>query len=287
MQTRLLVLDGAPLVYRNHYGAAKNLRTSSGMESGAFYGTLKSYLALKKRFPKAHILTVFDGPGASGRRDIYADYKPPQDRNAAIVRQLRHVRLFLHYAGLPVLYNEALEADDMVSIATQQWCARHPLYNAVIVSSDRDFFQLLTHRVMQYDGRAGQFYGPKEVQEVLGVPPEHVVWYKCYLGDMADNIPGMPGIGKKKAAQLAHLGPFGVTGSLTLDFMRNQRLIRLPKSFAGLECLGLREQKRQALALENWFTRLEQGGHHVRPEAQKILDYYEIVSIAVHDFYAE
>lgn len=285
MKTRLVIIDGAPLVYRNYYGQSKNLRASSSMKTGAVFGTLKSYLALQKRFPQAYFLTVFDGIGASGRRELYDGYKPIKEKNKAIVRQMKHVRLFLEYAGLPTLYDAALEADDFISIASHMWCERHPLYNTIIVSSDRDFFQLLTHRVMQYDGRVEKFYGPKEVQEVIGVPPEHVVWYKCYLGDSADNIPGMPGIGKKKAAELAHVGPFGVTGSLSLDFMRNQRLITLPKSFAGLECLDKRAQKRHNLVMENWFSHMEGGGHNIHEKAQQLLDFYEIKSFTAEDFH--
>ena len=285
MKTRIVIIDASPLLYRSYYGGNKNLRASTGMKTGAMFGFLRSYIALQKRFPQAYFLTVFDGIGVSGRRELYSEYKPLTDKNKAILRQMKHVRMFLEYAGLPTLYDEALEADDFISIASHMWCDRHPLYNTIIVSSDRDFFQLLTHRVMQYDGRKEEFYGPKEVQEILGVPPEHVVWYKCYLGDTADNIPGMPGIGKKKAVELAHLGPFGVTGSLSLDFMRNQRLITLPKSFAGLECLDKRTQKKHNLTVENWFTHMEDGGYNIHEKAQQLLDFYEIKSFTVEDFY--
>jgi DNA polymerase-1 len=287
MRTRLVVVDSSPLLYRNYYGATRNLRTSKGMKSGGMFGFLKSFLSLKERFKESYFLFTFDG-GDSGRRELYSGYKPlveKEEKHQAFYRQLKHVELFLQSVGVPTLHYEGLEADDLISIAAAQWVERHPLYNAIIISSDRDFFQCLLKRVMLYDDRAKTFYGPTEVEKLLGIKFENFLFYKCLLGDSSDNIPGMPGFGKIKAAEFSHIGPHIVEGQLFLDFQRNMRLMKLPKSFEEMECLNKKTIDKYTLDMHNWFTGMEEGGHvKVHERAQKMLDYYEIRSLGVEDF---
>lgn len=287
MRTRLLVIDCHPVVYRNLYAkGTRDLKTSAEVPSGAFYGSLKTLLTLKNRFPSAYMLCAFDG-GSSGRHGIYPEYKPVHERNLHVQDTIEHVRSFCSCIGLPVLYEETIEADDLISISASMWIKRNKLYHSMIVSSDNDFFQLVNSRITMFDDRAKLFYGPDEVFAKIGVKVENFIHYKCLYGDVADHIPGIPGFGKVKAAKYAPTGILGVPEEYKEDFQRNKKLISLPHSFKDMEYfLDRKSRSIYTLAVENIFRGWEEDeGRHLNISlARKMLDYYEIKSLSVEDF---
>lgn len=286
MKTRLLLLDMHPILYRSLYAVGtRSLQTSTGRLSGAFFGSLRTLLALRKQFPQAYMLCAFDG-GSSGRHTIYPDYKPYGDRPPEIQDQLDHLRAFCSHIGIPVLYLDGIEADDLIAIAASQWVQPHPLYHSMIVSSDTDFFQLVSSYITVYDDRAKRFYGPDEVKAKTGVWPLHYLAYKCLKGDVADHIPGIPGFGPVNAAKYAPAGLAGVPDGWKTEYTRNMQLMKLPISYRHMAHLfTIQEQRQYTRDLHNLFHRLQQEERHIQPEqAQAALDYYEVTSIRVEDF---
>ena len=236
---RLIIIDASPLAYRSYYASGtKNLKTSKGVLSGTFFGCLRSFVSLKARFPKSHFIFCFDS-GDSWRNQIYKDYKThdPVSKLKGFDEQLGDVYIFLEACGIPIFKQKGLEADDLISICACEWVACNEDSTSIIVSSDRDFFQLVSDDISCYDDRAKIFYGPKEVEAKLGVKPEDVVKYKALLGDKADNIAGIYGYGPKKSAHFAK-HKFGYEDFLSSEqqdiFTINKELITLPR---GMYCL--------------------------------------------------
>jgi DNA polymerase-1 len=285
MRTRLLVIDGNHLVYRSHY--AKNttsLQTSTGEASGAFYGSLRTFLALKERFKGAHIAIAFDG-GYSGRDILYPGYKITRRGRRVIHSQLLSVQSFLEAVGIPILYQYGIEADDLVSIAACSWAHCDERHSAIIVSSDHDYFQLINDRILLYDDRTKLFYGAKEVFVKTGVRAAHFLWYRCYTGDTADNIARIPGYTRKVAMAAAVGGPPDSTHEHFMQFNLNRQLMRLPHSFGELKCISLQERKlHHSLLLSTFRNMIDEHQHIQYKVAERILGKYEVVSLSVEDF---
>lgn len=293
MKTRLIIVDASHLMYRNYYGkGTRELRTSKWIRSGMFYGFLKSILSLKERFQNPHILTIFDN-GYSGREMSYPEYKRNKlrketEKPKSFYAQGKNIRVFLRSVGMQVIKIDGIEADDIISIAARTWTARHKLNNVIIVSSDRDFFQIVDTRIMLADEKAGEYYGPDEVFAKTGVHVYNYLRYKCLLGDMAsDNITGVPGIGKVKSAELALSAPACLSDEKHIEiFWRNYHLMELPKTFHEMRCMTKEDQHRHTQILENIFGRFELGSYTRKEElAQKYLDFYECQSLKLEDFY--
>ncbi len=202
MKTRLLAIDGHPLLYRSYFQrTVGTLKTKSRMPSGAVFGFLRSVLSLKQRFPDAHIAFAFDS-GPSWRNTILVDYKHYGTRVPPIgfADQLAAIQQFIGAVGYPILCEKGLEADDLLSVLVSRWLGYFPKHTSIIVSSDRDFFQLVTDRCALYDDRQKRFFGPEEVACETGVYPEDYLNYKCVVGDTSDHIKGLKGYGNEAGA---------------------------------------------------------------------------------------
>ena len=235
---RLIIIDSHPLAYRAYYSpGTRKLKTSDGTLSGLFFGFIRSYITLQSRFPKSHFIFCFDS-GASWRNKVYPAYKShhPPGTLEGFDLQLEDLKTFIQALGIPTFIQSGLEADDLISVCACEWVASIKDGTAVIVSSDRDFFQLVSEKISCYDDRAKTFYGPAEVEAKTGVRPEHIVNYKALLGDPSDNIAGVYGYGPKKAALYAkYIYSEEYLDADELDiFFRNIRLINLPQSLGEL-----------------------------------------------------
>ncbi len=289
MNGRLIAIDAHPLAYRAFFQPAyAPLKTSKGVSSGVFYGFLTSVLALQRRFVGSYFVFAFDS-GKSWRNDIVSNYKHYGERARPIdfFSQLEHAKLFLTAVGYPVLAVSKLEADDILSVICSEWCSFFSR-TAIIVSSDRDFFQLVSDQILVYDDRQKKFFGPAEVRVSMGVVPEHFLAYKCLLGDVSDNLFGVASYGKVRAAKAAP-SIFPLSEQLSDEdaviFLRNMELMTLPR-----RCLDLRISRRAQAVFEKTITALFERwtqNKHVQLDpilAKKLLDMYECVSLNVLDF---
>ncbi|MBI3542870.1 MAG: DNA polymerase I, partial [Deltaproteobacteria bacterium] len=197
---KLFVIDASSLIFRAFY-AIRSLSTSKGFPTNAIYGFTTMLLGVLEKHKPDYVACVFDTPKPTFRKELYPDYKahrgpPPDD----LIPQFDHIHRVVEAMGLQKLAEEGYEADDI--IATLVKC--FPKCDVTIVTGDKDLMQLVGERVVVLDTMKDITYGPKEVEEKLGVPPELVTDYLGLIGDTSDNIPGVPGIGPKTATKLIH-----------------------------------------------------------------------------------
>jgi DNA polymerase-1 len=197
---RLFIIDGNSYIYRAFY-AIRNLSTSSGLPSNAVFGFANMLMKVIKEKAPDRLAIAFDPKGPTRRHKEFKDYKahrPPMPRD--LVPQIPYIHSLVQAFRIPVFIQEGQEADDV--IATLASRASGAGMEVVIVTGDKDLLQLVGPGISVYDSLKDRTYGPPEVEERFGVPPERVVEILGLMGDASDNIPGVPGIGEKTAQAL-------------------------------------------------------------------------------------
>lgn len=202
----LYLVDGSGYIFRAYYAPNLNKLTNpEGLSIGAVYGLTAMLLKLRQDVTDAeeptHIAVIFDAARATFRNEIYADYKanrdaPPED----LIPQFPIVRDAVKALSLPSIEMEGFEADDIIATYARQ--ARESDWDVTIVSSDKDLMQLIGDGVEMLDPMKNVRLGVEAVQEKFGVTPDKVIEVQSLMGDSVDNVPGVPGIGPKIAAEL-------------------------------------------------------------------------------------
>ncbi|HWM90727.1 MAG TPA: DNA polymerase I [Thermoanaerobaculia bacterium] len=196
---RLYLIDGYSNIFRAFY-AIRNLSNSRGEPTNAVYGFV-TMLRKLLREDKPDLLGVALDVGRTFRSDKYEEYKAnrapmPEDLQS----QMPWIRRVLEAYGIPILELQGYEADDVLgSLACR---AVEAGFDVVLVSADKDLMQLVEPHVSLFHTGRTKLYGPKDVEEDFGVPPEKVADVLALMGDSVDNIPGVPGIGEKGAKSL-------------------------------------------------------------------------------------
>src|SRR6185436_427838 len=197
----LFLVDGSGYIFRAYYALPQNLTNPDGVPVGAVLGFTNMLTKLLTDLHAPFIAVVFDAARENYRNEIYADYKANRDETPAdLIPQFPLIREATEAFGIPALEIEGFEADDL--IATYARLAQAEGKKVVIVSSDKDLMQLVNENVRLYDPIKNRYLGREDVIEKFGVPPEKVVDVQALAGDPTDNVPGVPGIGIKTAAQL-------------------------------------------------------------------------------------
>ncbi len=196
----LYLIDGSGYIFRAYY-AIPPRSTTAGVPTNAAFGFTNMLIKLLRESDADGIAVIFDASGTSFRNDFYPDYKANRDEPPDDLKpQFAMVREATRALNLPSIEMEGYEADDL--IATYAKLARERGIEVTIVSSDKDLMQLVGEGVAMLDPMKNRPIGPDEVVEKFGVPPEKVVDVQALAGDSVDNVPGVPGIGVKTAAQL-------------------------------------------------------------------------------------
>ncbi|EME70409.1 DNA polymerase I, partial [Paramagnetospirillum caucaseum] len=194
------LIDGSGFIFRAFHGLPPMTR-ADGTPVNAVYGFTTMLMKLLADSQSDHVAVIFDSSRQTFRSDIYPEYKahrPPAPED--LVPQFPLVRDATRAFDLPAIELEGFEADDL--IATYARLAVEAGARVTIVSSDKDLMQLVGDRVEMYDPMKNRAIGEAEVREKFGVPPHKVVDVQALCGDSSDNVPGVPGIGVKTAAQL-------------------------------------------------------------------------------------
>ncbi|MCC7259594.1 MAG: DNA polymerase I, partial [Alphaproteobacteria bacterium] len=197
---RLYLVDGSGFIFRA-YHSLPPLTRPDGTPVGAVYGFTNMLLKLFDGLHADYAAVIFDAARKTFRNDIYPEYKahrPPAPED--LIPQFPLVREATVALGLPAIEMEGFEADDIIATYAKQ--GREQGFEVVIVSSDKDLMQLITDGVALYDAMKSKRIGEAEVLEKFGVPPSRVVDAQALIGDSSDNVPGIPGIGPKTAAEL-------------------------------------------------------------------------------------
>ena len=197
---QLVLIDGSGYIFRAFH-ALPPMTRGDGTPVNAVYGFTGMVMKLVDDLSPAHVAVVFDSSRKTFRNDIYADYKanrtdPPEE----LVPQFDLVREATTALSLPQLEVPGFEADDL--IATYAALAEEAGLETVIVSSDKDLMQLVRGGITMLDPMKQRRIAAPEVEERFGVTPDKVVDVQALAGDSTDNVPGVPGIGVKTAAEL-------------------------------------------------------------------------------------
>jgi len=254
--SRLLIVDGHAYAYRAFH-AIRELRGPAGQPTNAIYGFVKMLDKMRAAVRASHGVVIWDGGLSESRLASLPDYKAqrpamPEDLKA----QLDEICSYLAAAGVPSCQQPGVEADDVIGVLARQ--AADQAWNVVIASSDKDFMQLVTGRVglLNPNDKTGTIWTREQVVAKSGVEPEQVADWLALMGDTVDNIPGVPGVGPKTAADL--LKQFGsisvmltrlhevksarlkaALGASIETIQRNLELVRLHDVSCSLSLAGL------------------------------------------------
>jgi len=227
---RLFLVDGSALAYRSHFAFVKNpLVNAAGLNTSAAYGFTRDLLRLVDEEEPERLAVVFDVSETTFRHERYPEYKATRARMPEdMVEALPYIDRIVDGLGFRRLGQEGVEADDIVATLARRGAAAG--YDVFIVTSDKDFNQLVDERIRIYNpwkGPAGPrrkitILGPDEVRARWGVHPARFRDYLALVGDSSDNVPGVPSVGPKRAAEL--IAQFG-----TLEAV----LERGPEEYSG------------------------------------------------------
>src|SRR3954463_2097730 len=205
MAEELFLIDGNSLAYRAFFALPESIATSTGEPTNAIFGFASMLVKILTEYGPAATIVVWDA-GSSGRKEVYADYKGHRpDRPDLPAEQWPQLEPLVEAFGYQNLRVPSFEADDVIATLTEQ--ARAEGVDVMVVTGDRDAFQLVDG-----DGRVKimatsrgitdtKVYDRQGVIDRYGIPPELIPDFYGLKGDTSDNIPGVPGIGDKTAAQ--------------------------------------------------------------------------------------
>ena len=201
----IYLIDGSSYIFRAYHALPPLTRKSDGLQVNAVLGFCnmlwKLLREMKPEEQPTHLAVVFDKSEKTFRSKMYHDYKahrpdPPEDLRPQFPLIREAVRAF----DLPCLEQGGFEADDLIATYVREACEADA--TAMIVASDKDLMQLVRDCVVMYDTMKDRRIGIAEVIEKFGVPPGKLIEVQALIGDSVDNVPGVPGIGIKTAAQL-------------------------------------------------------------------------------------
>ena len=202
------LIDGSGYIFRAYYALPPLTRKSDGLPTGAVSGFCSMLFKLLEDsrsddsiHKPTHFAVIFDSARKTFRNDIYSEYKAnraeaPDD----LAPQFEYIRKSVKAFNLPSIELLNYEADDLLATYAKQITSAGA--KATIISSDKDLMQLVSEKIRLYDPMKSKVIGEKEVFEKFGVKPNQVIDVQSLAGDSSDNIPGVPGIGVKTAAEL-------------------------------------------------------------------------------------
>jgi DNA polymerase-1 len=206
----LYFIDGSAYIYRAFF-ALPALSNSKGLQTNAIYGFTTMLLKIVREHRPDGVAVAFDEKGPTLRHEEFKEYKaqrPPMPD--AMQAQIPYIHRVVEALAIPALRQAGYEADDLIGTLAHK--AEHAGYDVVIVTGDKDMFQLLTPHVRIYDPVKDKWFGETECRERFGVEPARVVEIMGLMGDATDNIPGVKGIGEKTAMKL--IAQFGTIDAL-------------------------------------------------------------------------
>ncbi|MEH8183442.1 MULTISPECIES: DNA polymerase I [Aeromonas] len=289
----LILVDGSSYLYRAFFASQQaDLRTSTGLPSGAVRVMANMMRSLRKQYPDCHVAVVFDAKGKTFRDDIYPEYKATRASMPDDLRsQVAPIHQMIKAMGFPFLMVEGVEADDVIGTLARQ--ATEKQLPVLISTGDKDMAQLVSDHVTLIDTMKDVKTDREGVIEKFGVPPELIIDYLALMGDKVDNIPGMTGVGEKTAlallqgigsideiaANLDKVAALGFRGSKAFadKFREQEEQVRLSYRLAtiktdveleqSLEQLQLKPVDKESLLavyreyeLRNLIKELESGG---------------------------
>ncbi|WP_297868726.1 DNA polymerase I [uncultured Flavobacterium sp.] len=211
-QKRLFLLDAYALIFRGYYAFIKNPRINSkGMDTSAIMGFMNSLMDVIKREKPDHLAVAFDKGGSDYRFEMYQEYKAHRDETPEAIKiAVPYIQELLRAMHIPIIEKAGFEADDLIGTLAKQ--AEKEGFQVFMVTPDKDFAQLVSENIFMYKparmGNDIEIWGIPEVLAKFEIErPDQVIDFLGMMGDSADNIPGLPGVGEKTAKKfLAEYG---------------------------------------------------------------------------------
>jgi DNA polymerase-1 len=244
---RLLIIDGHAFAYRAFY-AIRGLTSPSGQPTNAIYGFINMLAKLESQVLPTHAVVVWDGGLDAERVEELDDYKGQRDPMPDDMEvQLDEMVEYLEAEGWASVCDDGVEADDRIGQLAKR--AEAEGFEVAIASSDKDFLQLINDRVKMWNpaDKSGVPMDAAAVVAKTGVQPSQIVDWLSLVGDAADNIPGVPGVGVKTAAAL--LNEFGSVDGI-YGRLAEVRRDKQRESLAAAEAVVRRNQSLVALKLD-------------------------------------
>ncbi len=221
---RLLIIDGHSYAYRAFH-AIRELHSPSGQPTNAIYGFIKMTAKLRASLLPTHWIVVWDGGLSARRLAALPDYKAQRPEMPGLMKpQLDEIGDYLDAAQIASFCEDEIEADDVIACIARRAEAMN--WNVIIASADKDFMQLVSPRIGLFNphDKTETVWTDEQVRAKTGVEPAQIVDWLSLMGDSVDNIPGVPGVGPKTAADL--LKQFGSIDGLMerLDEVKSERL---------------------------------------------------------------
>ena len=249
-QKRLFLVDAYALIFRGYYAFIKNPRINSkGMDTSAILGFTNSLLDVIKRERPDHLAVCFDKGGSEARNEMFTDYKANRDETPDAIRiAVPYIEEILKAMHIPIMVKEGYEADDVIGTLAKK--AEKEGYKTYMVTPDKDFAQLVSENIFMYKpvfGGGYETWGIPEVKEKFEVDdPSQVIDYLGMMGDSADNIPGLPGVGDKTAKKF--IAAYGSMEGLLAN--TDQLKGKMKEKVEGAKELGLLSKKLATIMLD-------------------------------------
>jgi DNA polymerase-1 len=248
---RLYLLDAYALIFRGYFAFIKNPRINSkGMDTSAIMGFMNALMDVIKREKPDHLAVAFDKGGSTYRYEMYQEYKAHRDETPEAIKiAVPYIQELLRAMHIPIIEVAGFEADDLIGTIAKQ--AEKQNYKVFMVTPDKDFAQLVSENIFMYKparmGHDIEIWGIPEVLEKFEIErPEQVIDYLGMMGDAADNIPGLPGVGEKTAKKF--LAEFGSMENLLANTHQLKGAIK-DKIEANAE-LGILSKKLATILLD-------------------------------------
>ena len=267
----ILIIDGTNLIYRNYFVHSYR-KTKSGVHTGGLYGTIRSIQSYINTFNPKQVYVCFDKSEYTFRSKMYPDYKMNRvETDKELLDQFVMLKEYCNLVNFPFIEIDLFEADDIIgSLACR---AKEFNLHPYIVSGDRDLLQLI-HKgidVMYLSNKGPIIYSENQFEEEYNIKIGQYIEYKALVGDPSDNIPGIPGIGKKSAAKL--LGLYNsldgiyenieeLKGKQKQTVIDNKDKVYLYKELLTIKC-------DMELDFEDYFSRFVEEGYNVNSESAK------------------
>ncbi len=273
---RLFLIDAYALIFRGYYALIKNPRINSkGQDTSAIMGFMNSLFDVIKREKPDHLAVCFDKDGSAERTEMYSDYKANRDETPQVIREsIPVIKQIIKAMHIPIEEISGMEADDIIGTLAKQ--AEQQDYEVYMVTPDKDFAQLVSEQIFMYRparmGNGIEKWGIPEVQKRFGVErPEQVIDYLGMMGDSADNIPGLPGVGDKTAKKF--IAKYGSMEGLfeNIDDLKGKTKEKIEAN----QELGLMSKKLATIFTECEVTFDEKSYELSPPDVEKVVSIFK------------
>ncbi|MBA4275645.1 DNA polymerase I [Flavobacterium sp.] len=269
-QKRLFLLDAYALIFRGYFAFIKNPRINSkGMDTSAIMGFMNALMDVIKREKPDHLAVAFDKGGSTYRYEMYQEYKAHRDETPEAIKiAVPYIQELLKAMHIPIIEVPGFEADDLIGTLAKQ--AEKEDFKVYMVTPDKDFAQLVSENIFMYKparmGNDIEIWGIPEVLARFEIErPEQVIDFLGMMGDAADNIPGLPGVGEKTAKKF--LKEYGSMENLLANTHQLKGAIK-DKIEANAE-LGLLSKKLAAILLDCPVTFNAEDYELSKPDVEK------------------